>query len=159
MPFSIREDDPGAPDVAALLDAHLAHSLRHAPRTSIHTLDGVALRAPQITFWTVRNGLSLVGCGALKELDPRHGEVKSMYMAPDYRGQGAAGLMLDHIVATARCRGYVRLSLETGSMAAYAPARALYRKVGFVACGPFAEYRDDLNSVFMTLALSAGPAT
>lgn len=155
MPFSIREDDPGAPDVAALLDAHRAHSLRHSPETSIHTLDAVALRAPQITFWTIRGGLSLVGCGALKELDPRHGEVKSVYIAPDHRGRGAAGLMMEHIIATAGQRFYDRLSLETGSMEAYAPARALYSRFGFVACEPFADYRDDPNSVYMTLALRA----
>ena len=111
------------------------------------------LRAPEITFWCVWENDELVGCGALKELGPEHGEIKSMRTANAYRRKGVAALMLRHILAEARRRSYQRLSLETGSMAAFAPAHALYTRFGFQDCEPFADYVKDPNSIFMTLAL------
>jgi putative acetyltransferase len=112
-----------------------------------------ALRQPGITFWTLWDGDALLACGALKELDPVHGEVKSMRTAAAHLHKGAARAMLDHLVAEARRRGYRRLSLETGTADAFVPAHRLYAAAGFVPCGPFAGYVDDPYSCFMTLAL------
>lgn len=121
-----------------------------SPPESVHALDLDGLRRPEITFWTAWSGAALLGCGALKELSPDHGEVKSMRTARAHRRSGVARAMLAHIVAAARRRGYQRLSLETGSMAEFAPARSLYERFGFRYCEPFAGYVDDPNSVFMT---------
>lgn len=121
-----------------------------SPPESVHALDLDGLRRPEITFWTAWSGNALLGCGALKELSPDHGEVKSMRTARAHRRSGVARAMLAHIVAEARRRGYERLSLETGSMAEFAPARSLYERFGFRYCEPFAGYVDDPNSVFMT---------
>ena len=143
-----------SPEVAALLHAHLEHAQSASPRESMHALDMEGLRCSEITFWTVWDGANLLGCGALKELDPSHGEIKSMHTAAQYRGRGVAKALLAHIVGEARSRSYNRLSLETGSMAAFAPARSLYTRFGFVVCPPFADYIVDPNSVFMTLDLT-----
>ena len=121
-----------------------------SPPESVHALDLDGLRRPEITFWTAWSGNALLGCGALKELSPDHGEVKSMRTARAHRRSGVARAMLAHIVAAARRRGYQRLSLETGSMAEFAPARSHYERFGFRYCEPFAGYVDDPNSVFMT---------
>lgn len=154
LQVSIREDDLRGPEIARLLRAHLANSALHSPPESIHALDLDALRAPGITFWTAWNATTLLGCGGLKQLDGRHGEIKSMHTAEHARGQGVGRRVLEHMIGVAVQRGYGRLSLETGSMAAFAPARALYASFGFVACAPFADYRLDPYSVFMTLELS-----
>jgi len=150
----IRVDDLRGPEIAALLRSHLDNSRRWSPPESVHALDLDALRSPDITFWTAWDGGHLLGCGALKELDPFHGEIKSMHTAEAYRRRGVAKALLAHIVEEARSRSYRRLSLETGSMDAYAPARDLYAGFGFVPCGPFADYVLDPNSVFMTLDLA-----
>ncbi len=155
MPLTIREDDPTLPEVAALLKVHLVHSVQHSPPESMHALDMEALRSPGITFWTARSGPVVLGCGALKELDNHHGEIKSMHTAEASRGRGIGARILAHIVDEARHRHYRRLSLETGSMAEFAPARALYSRFGFRDCEPFAGYREDPNSTFMTLDLTA----
>jgi putative acetyltransferase len=149
----IRRDDLQGPEVAELLRLHLAHMALHSPPESIHALDLAALRAPEITFWTAWEGADLLGCGALKQLDPRHGEIKSMHTAARFRRSGIAAAMVRHIVDEARHRAYRRLSLETGSMEGFAPARALYAGFGFVPCGPFADYVLDPHSTFMTLEL------
>lgn len=146
----IRVDDLAGPEIRALLEEHLADMRAISPPESVHALDLDGLRRPEITFWTAWSGNALLGCGALKELSPDHGEVKSMRTARAHRRGGVARAMLAHIVAAARRRGYQRLSLETGSMAEFAPARALYERFGFGYCGPFAGYVDDPNSVFMT---------
>ena len=116
----------------------------------MHALDLAALRAPDITFWSAYDANDLVGCGALKELNATHGELKSMRTANGHRGRGVASALLQHIVGEATARGYRRLSLETGAQPYFAPARALYAKHGFVECGPFAAYREDPLSIFMT---------
>jgi putative acetyltransferase len=152
--MQIRVDDLRSPEVAALLDAHLAHAQSASPRNSMHALDLEALRSPEITFWTVWDGARLLGCGGLRELDRFHGEIKSMHTAAQHRGGGVAKALLAHIVDEARSRSYERLSLETGSMDAFAPARALYAGFGFVLCPPFGDYVLDPNSVFMTLDLT-----
>lgn len=156
MSLEIREDDPRSPPALALLDAHIAHCRgAGAPPESTHVLDVQALRAPGVTFWTAWLEACAVACGALKEIDPRHGEIKSMHTAERCRGQGVARAVLRQIVAAARGRGYCRVSLETGSMDAFAAARAFYARHGFTPCPPFEGYREDPNSVFMTLTLDA----
>ena len=150
----IREDDLRGADVVALLQAHLDDMHRHSPPESVHALDLDALRRPEITFWTMRDeGGALMGCGALKQLDAGHGEIKSMRTAAAHLRRGVAATLLRHVLRTARARGYRRLSLETGAPEAFAPARALYARFGFAECGPFADYAEDPWSVFMTLEL------
>ena len=151
--MEIREDDPARAEVASLLHEHLADMAEHSPPESIHALDIEALRAPEITFWTAWQECQLLGCGALLELDPAHGEIKSMRTAQGHLRQGVAARLLRHIIDEARRRAYLRLSLETGSMAAFAPAQALYAGFGFSLCDPFASYLPDPNSVFMTREL------
>jgi putative acetyltransferase len=154
MPIVIRKDDLRGPEVAALLEAHLDLMRAISPPESVHALDLTALRRPEITFWTVWDGPSLLGCGALKELNPHHGEIKSMHTAAAARGRGVARRLLRHIVDEARRRSYARLSLETGSPEAFAPARKLYAGFGFQLCGPFGDYALDPFSVYMTLELA-----
>ena len=155
MHLTIREDDPTTGAAARLIRAHLDHAELHSPSTSIHALGAESLVAPDITFWTIWADDTLAGCGALKELDPQHGELKSMHTAAAFRGNGVAGRMATHIIDEARRRSYERISLETGSMEGFAPARALYGRLGFQYCPPFAYYSLDPNSVFMTLDLSS----
>ena len=149
----IELDNLSRHEVHALLNEHLANMYELSPPESVHALDLTKLRAPDITFWTIWDGSLLLGCGALKELTPAHGEVKSMRTPQALRRRGAARAILAHIVAEARSRGYRRLSLETGSQEAFEPAQKLYQSFGFSHCGPFADYQPDPNSVFMTLEL------
>jgi putative acetyltransferase len=151
--MQIRVDDLRGPEIAALLQVHLEHCRTWSPPESVHALDLNALRSPEVTFWTAWDGVDLLGCGALKQLDPCHGEIKSMHTAARHRGRGVAAGLVAHMVAEARSRSYQRLSLETGAMDAFAPARALYARFGFIGCGPFGDYRLDPHSVFMTLDL------
>jgi putative acetyltransferase len=146
-------DDPARPDVYALLEEHLRNMHELSPPESVHALDVSRLKRPDITFWSVREGTTLLGCGALKELDPKHGEVKSMRTPQTLRRRGAGRAVLAHIIEEARRRGYRRLSLETGSMEAFQPAWRLYESFGFSFCGPFGDYKPDPNSIFMTLTL------
>jgi putative acetyltransferase len=151
--MKIEVEDPALPDVRALLEEHIRNMRELSPPESVHALDIARLRGSEITFWTVREGSLLLGCGALKELSPRHGEIKSMRTPLALRRCGAGRAVLTHIIAEARARGYERLSLETGSMEAFIPARRLYESFGFSYCGPFGEYKPDPNSVFMMLRL------
>jgi putative acetyltransferase len=151
--MQIELDNLSRHEVHALLREHLANMHELSPPESVHALDLAKLRAPDITFWTIWDQSLLLGCGALKELTPSHGEVKSMRTPNHLRRRGAGRAILSHIVAEARSRGYRRLSLETGSMQAFEPAQRLYRSFGFSFCGPFADYQDDPNSVFMSLEL------
>ncbi|MFD7845930.1 GNAT family N-acetyltransferase [Nocardia sp. NPDC059764] len=146
-------DDLTGPEVIGLLEAHVAEMLANSPEESMHALDVAALRKPEITFWSAWDGTELAGCGAIKELDPTHGEIKSMRTTAGYRGRGVASQLLRHILAEAAARGYARLSLETGSSEFYRPAVQLYERYGFEHCGPFADYAEDPHSVFMTRAL------
>lgn len=149
----IKIDDLTHPAVHALLREHLDNMHALSPAESVHALNLDKLRAPGITFWTAWDGEQLLGCGALKELDAMHAEVKSMRTPATLRGRGAGRAMLQHIMAVARQRGYQRLSLETGTVEAFVPAQSLYASAGFTACGPFADYREDPHSLFMTLVL------
>ena len=148
--MEIRIDDLTGSQIIQLLEEHLRCMALVSPPQSRHALDFAGLRRPEITFWTIWDGAELAGCGALKELDTRHGEIKSMRTAYAYQRQGVGAKMLRHIIEEARGRGYRRLSLETGSMPYFEPARQLYRSFGFTKCAPFGSYREDPNSVFMT---------
>jgi putative acetyltransferase len=149
----IETDDLSRPEIHALLAEHLKNMYELSPPESVHALDLEKLRRPGITFWSAWEGPTLLGIGALKELDPRHGEIKSMRTPAALRRKGAGRAILAHIVEVARSRSYERLSLETGSQDGFRSAQALYESFGFTRCGPFADYRDDPNSVFMTLRL------
>lgn len=149
----IERDDLTREPVHALLREHLANMYELSPPESVHALDLDRLRAPDVTFWTVWDEGMLLGCGALKQLTPAHGEIKSMRTPTTQRRRGAGRAVLQHIIGEARARGYRRLSLETGSQVEFVPAQELYRSFGFTVCEPFADYKPDPNSVFMTLAL------
>jgi putative acetyltransferase len=133
----------------------MANMYELSPPEQVFALDLAKLRAPGITFWTVWDADTLLGCGALKELSPAHGEIKSMRTPALARGKGAGRAVLEHIISVARQRGYTRLSLETGTHPAFEPAHSLYRSKGFVPSGPFGSYNADPHSVFMVLELSA----
>jgi putative acetyltransferase len=141
------------PRVVELLHAHLSRARAETAPGSAHALDLSGLRAPEVSFWSAWEEDVVVAVGALKRLSADHGEVKSMHTAEAARGRGVGSAMLRRIMAAARARGMSRLSLETGSWPYFAPARALYARHGFVECGPFGEYREDPNSVFMTVGL------
>lgn len=149
----IAADDPGREDVRALLAVHLAFSHQHSPPEDVHALDLEGLLDPAVIFFSYREDGRLLAIGALRRIDGAHAEIKSMHTASATRGRGIGRAMLAHLVAEARARGYRRLSLETGTMAAYGPARALYASAGFVPCEPFAGYVHSPNSACMTLVL------
>lgn len=149
----IELDDLSRPEVHALLQEHLENMHELSPPESVHALDLSKLRHPDITFWTAWDAPGLVGCGALKRLTSVHAEVKSMRTPAAVRRRGAGRALMGHIVSEARARGYRRLSLETGTQDDFLPAQTLYRSFGFTVCGPFANYKDDPYSVFMTLEL------
>lgn len=151
--MDIREDDLRGPEIAALLQEHLDSMALHSPPESVHALDLERLRQTDITFWTAWQDGDLLGCCAMKELDPTHGEIKSMRTARQHLRKGVAASLLTHLLEQANRRSYERLSLETGSMEAFAPARKLYAGFGFEYCGPFADYVEDPYSVFMTREL------
>lgn len=154
----IEVDDLSRPQVHALLAEHLANMHELSPPEQVFALDLNKLRADDITFWTVWEQEELVGCGALKELTPTHGEIKSMRTPASARGRGAGRAVLAHIISVAQQRGYAKLSLETGTHAAFGPAHNLYRSNGFVISGPFGSYLPNEHSVFMELRLSASVA-
>jgi len=151
--MEIRLDDLSGPEVHEHLEEHVRNMLELSPLESMHALDVDGLRQPDVTFWTVWSGDSLLGCGALRELSAMHGEIKSMRTASAHRRKGVARTMLTHIIAEGQKRRYHRLSLETGSMQAFEPAQKLYESFGFTYCPPFGDYVEDPNSVFMTRVL------
>lgn len=149
----IKIDDLHHRDVLALLNEHLESMYALSPEESVHALNLGELRAPAVTVWTAWQNDVLLGIGALKELDPSHGEIKSMRTPTSRRRTGAGKAILAHIIYVSRRRGYSQLSLETGSTVDFVPARRLYERFGFTLCGPFGEYREDPNSLFMTRVL------
>ncbi len=151
--MQIKVDNLRGPEIAALLTEHLECMAQVSPPESRHALDLERLRQPGITFWTAWDGPVLAGCGALKDIDSAHGEVKSMRTARTHLRRGVANMLLRHIIAEAKRRGYRRLSLETGSMEYFKPAHALYLRAGFKPCEPFAGYRADPNSAFFTMEI------
>jgi putative acetyltransferase len=151
--MEIRLDDLSGPEIKQLLKTHLAYSDEHSPPGSCHALDLEALRRPEITFWTVWDDNALLGCGALKEIGPMHGEIKSMHTAEASRGKGVGRALVETILSEAKSRKYKRISLETGTPKAFAPARKLYASFGFETCPPFGDYVEDPFSTHMTLEL------
>ena len=151
--MKIELDDLSQPAIHVLLDEHLQSMYTLSPPGSVHALDLEALRKPCMTFWSAREGSLLLGCGALKELEYKHGEIKSMRTPAALRRRGAGRAILAHIIGVAKSRSYERLSLETGAMEAFWPAHRLYESFGFVSCGPFGDYAEDPHSLFMTLLL------
>jgi len=146
-------DDPRAADVRALLERHLAFANLHSPPEDVHALDVAGLLDPAITFYSFRLNGELLAVGALKRLDQDHAELKSMHTAEAARGRGIGRTMLGHLIGVARERGFGRVSLETGSMDAFAPARSMYTKAGFSECEPFGDYIPSHNSICMTMSL------
>jgi putative acetyltransferase len=144
------------PRIVEILNLHNSTARAETAPGSAHALDLDSLKSPEIDFWAAYNGNDILGVGALKQLSPDHGEVKSMHIVATGRRQGVGSIMLHHIITAAQAKGMTRLSLETGSWAYFEPARMLYRKFGFVECPPFADYTSDPNSVFMTLNLTDG---
>jgi putative acetyltransferase len=151
--FVIAIDDPHATDVQALIARHLTFAHEHTPPEDVHALDLSGLLDPAVTFYSARRDGELLGIGALKEIDRTHGELKSMHTAAAARRSGIGRAMVDHLVAVAVERGYTRVSLETGTMDAFEPARSLYLAAGFSACGPFDGYVLSPSSAFMTRTL------
>jgi putative acetyltransferase len=149
----IEVDDLSRPQVHELLAAHLAGMRATSPQESAHALDLDGLRQPDVTLWSAWDGDALMGCGALRMLDDRNGEVKSMRTAEAFLRRGVAAAMLEHVLTVARERGLDRVSLETGSGDGFAAAHKLYARSGFLQCGPFGDYTDDPFSRFFTLAL------
>jgi len=148
---AIRAESSLAADLAGLMARHVAAMRADTPPESIHMLPAAALAAPGIAFFVMRDaGGQPIGMGAFKPIEAAHAEIKSMHILAELRGRGLAAQMLDHLIAQARAAGFTRLSLETGSQASFAAARALYARAGFAECGPFQGYGPDANSTFMT---------
>ena len=159
MTISLRHADFADPRLSAFLQAHLDEMRPTAPVESRHALDLDALRQPSVRLWVAWDGESIAATGALATLEPGHKELKSMRTTPGLRGRGLGRLMLEHLLEDAAARSVQRISLETGSMDFFAPARRLYESAGFVACPPFGGYKEDPNSVFMSLALAGAAKT
>jgi len=151
--MQILKDNLSGPEIQDLLREHLSDAYRNSPPDSVYALDLTELKKPDISFWSAWENGVLLGCGALKELDKTHGEIKSMRTATAALNRGVGSMVVTHIIEQARARGYKRLSLETGNNQPYAPARGLYLKFGFEYCGPFADYEDGAFSLFMRLDL------
>lgn len=152
--MTITRADFSDPRLAAFLQAHLDDMEPTAPPQSRHALDLSGLQAPHVRVWVAEDEDGLVGTAALAAVDARHEELKSMRTEPRVRGTGVATRMLAHVLADARERGVERVSLETGSMEFFAPARAFYARAGFTPCPPFGSYVADPHSTFMTLELA-----
>jgi putative acetyltransferase len=153
MDLVIAVDDPRIDDVRTLLDRHLAFAREVTPPDHVHAMEVDDLVDPAVTFFSARRAGVLLGVGALKRLDESHAEVKSMHTSESARGEGVGRAMVGHLLAVAGDRGYQRVSLETGTMDAFAPARSLYTTVGFKPCAPFGEYTVNPHSVYMTIDL------
>ncbi|GDY24737.1 N-acetyltransferase [Agarivorans sp. Toyoura001] len=151
--FTLKLDDLSGAQIIALLQEHLNDMHATSPPESVHALDLSGLKHPSVQFWTIWDGDKLAGCGATKQLDEQHAEIKSMRTSAAYKNQGVASTVLLHLIEQAKTSGVKRLSLETGSMDYFVPAHGLYLKHGFEFCGPFADYSEDPNSKFMCLNL------
>ena len=156
--FEIDRADPRDDRVRALVERHLIFGRSFTPLEDAHALEADELLDPAIVLFAARSGEEVLAVGALKEIGDGHGELKTMHTAQAARGRGIGRAMLDRLLAEARDRGYRRVSLETGSMEAFAPARALYEGAGFSPCEPFGDHRRSPHSVYLTLELDGGPA-
>jgi len=151
--MKIKLDNLESPEIIKLLQEHHDEMLRHSPPESVHALDLTALKADDITFWSAWSNDELAGCGALKRLNSEHAEIKSMRTSKQYLRQGVAANLLTHILVFAKTQHYKKVSLETGTMAAFIPAQKLYKNFGFKTCPPFSNYQLDPHSMFLTKAL------
>jgi len=151
--MEIKADDLLGGEVLELLEEHMSDMLATSPPDSVHALDHISLKSPEITFYSGWDGEKLLGCVAIKQLTEDHGEIKSMRTATAARNTGVATKLLNHVVGIALDRGYRKISLETGSQEFFKPARKLYEKNGFYYCAPFSDYSEDPNSKFMTREL------
>jgi putative acetyltransferase len=155
--FRIAAESSLGPDLALLMARHTADMHADTPPESIHMMDAGQLATASVSFYVLRDtavGDRAIGMGAFKRLGGDHGEIKSMHVLAEYRGQGLSRRMLDHLQAEARAAGLGKLSLETGAQAMFEPARRLYERAGFAYCDPFGDYVLDPNSVFMTRTLA-----
>jgi putative acetyltransferase len=148
--------DPREPDVLALLERHLAFARGQTPPEHSFALNVDGLLDPAVTLFSLRSAGALLGIGAIRSLSPEHAEIKSMHTAHAARGRGVGRTMLAHLLGVARARGVRRVSLETGTTPAFAPALRLYQSAGFVTCGPFADYQPSDDNRFLTIDLEAG---
>jgi putative acetyltransferase len=151
--YNIKLDDLSGKPIFDLLQEHLTDMNAMSPPESVHALNLDALKHESVKFWTIWDGQRLAGCGAFKQIDADHAEVKSMRTSSGYKNKGIASQLLVHIVEQAKQNGFKKLSLETGSMDYFKPAHGLYQKYGFSFCGPFSDYKEDPNSKFMSLDL------
>ncbi|MCC7143318.1 MAG: GNAT family N-acetyltransferase [Candidatus Eisenbacteria bacterium] len=145
----VRPDDLTSAEVQSLIAEHLSGMQENSPPGHVHALAIEGLRGPGVTFWSAWIDGALSGCGALKELDPRTGEIKSMRTRAGFLRRGVAQAVLDEIIRTGRARGYTRLLLETGTGEAFEAAQAFYLRNGFERTGPFGAYPATPFSVFM----------
>lgn len=155
MEFVIAVEDPQAADVGAVLARHLAVMREDTPPAHVHALPAERLRDPAVTLFGARRAGVLLGVGAIRRLDASHAELKSMHTLAEARGQGVGRAMLNHLLRVAAGSGYQQVSLETGTMATFEPARAMYESAGFRRCEPFGEYTVNPYSVCMTIALDS----
>lgn len=152
--WTFHEGELDRPDVRDLLALHFAEMRVDSPPEACHVLPIDGLRSPAIRFFSLRDASeTLLGVGALKALDPGHGEIKSMRTAPAALGLGVGAAILAHLTATARAMGHTRLSLETGTTPLFAAANRLYQRDGFTRCGPFADYPDSHFTAFYSRAV------
>ena len=151
--LEIVADDLSSEAIGALIAFHRSEMQRWSPPENVHAMPRERLAQPDISFYSAWQGDELAACGALKQLAPDHGELKSMRVAPSFLRQGIGEAILIHLIAAARMRGYTRLSLETGQSAEFRAAQALYAKHGFARCAPFGEYLDDNFSLCMSRTL------
>ena len=151
--FEIKLDDLSGEAVKKLLQIHLENAAKHSPEEAIFALDLDALKLPEISFWTVWENDQILACGALKQLNKNHAEIKSMHTLEKSRGKGVASKLLSHILKQAQLKDISQISLETGTAIAYSSAHRLYKKFGFSECQPFDDYEESPHSLYMTLEL------
>jgi putative acetyltransferase len=156
MMLVVATDDPRVDDVRALLQQHLTFAHEVTPPAGVHALDVDGLLDPAVTFFSARLDGELLGVGALKRLDESHAELKSMHTVEGARRQGVGRAIVEHLLSVATDRHFQRVSLETGVMEPFAPARAFYTKLGFRPCAPFGEYVGSPTSACMTIELGSG---
>ena len=136
------------PEVNQLLKKHFIELRSVSPEGSTHVLDIEGLKVPSIKFWSIWDEEKLIGCGALKFLDPGHGEFKSIRIADEFRNMGYGIKLLEHLIIEAKKNGIRKISLETGAGNFFKPARKLFENAGFKNCEPFAHYKIDPNSCY-----------
>jgi putative acetyltransferase len=154
-PLVIAVDDPRAEDIRALLELHLAFASEVTPPGHVHALPLDGLLDPEVTLFSARRERRLLAIGALKQLDETHAELKSMHTVEAARGRGVGRAMVDHLLAEAATRRCAHVSIETGTYDAFAPARAMYARAGFVPCAPFGDYTANPYSICMTVEIDS----